>query len=30
MYHEIFQEIDAERPFADLRAWLETNLKYIP
>jgi alpha-beta hydrolase superfamily lysophospholipase len=23
MYHEIFNEIDAARPFADLRAWLE-------
>jgi alpha-beta hydrolase superfamily lysophospholipase len=23
MYHEIFNEIDAQRPFADLRAWLE-------
>jgi alpha-beta hydrolase superfamily lysophospholipase len=29
MYHEVFQEIDATRPFADLRAWLETNLKDI-
>lgn len=23
MYHEIFNELDAQRPFADLRAWLE-------
>lgn len=23
MYHEIFNELDAERPFADLRMWLE-------
>jgi alpha-beta hydrolase superfamily lysophospholipase len=23
MYHEVFNEIDSQRPFADLRAWLE-------
>lgn len=23
MYREIFNEIDSQRPFADLRAWLE-------
>lgn len=23
-YHEVFNEIDAERPFADVRAWLES------
>jgi alpha-beta hydrolase superfamily lysophospholipase len=23
MYHEIFNEVDAQRPFADLKAWLE-------
>lgn len=25
-YHEIFNEIDAQRPFADMRVWLDTQL----
>jgi alpha-beta hydrolase superfamily lysophospholipase len=25
MYHEVFNELDAQRPFADLRAWLERD-----
>jgi alpha-beta hydrolase superfamily lysophospholipase len=24
MYHEVFNEVDSERPFGDLRVWLET------
>lgn len=25
-FHEVFNETDAARPFADLRAWLEARL----
>lgn len=29
MYHEVFNEVDAQRPFGDLQAWIERRLTQV-